>query len=103
MRRASEAGSHVEEVEEQQQRARKKAKKAGKELSVEEAQLLAAAAEDEEAAMKEQARLREIPRELAVYEITGPLFFGAADRINQIETREETKMPGSSYACCSGS
>ena len=57
-----------------------KAKKAGKELSVEEAQLLAAAAEDEEAAMKEQARLREIPRELAVYEITGPLFFGAADR-----------------------
>ena len=68
-----------------------KAKKAGKELSVEEAQLLAAAAEDEEAAMKEQARLREIPRELAVYEITGPLFFGAADRINQIETREETK------------
>ena len=44
-----------------------------------------------EAAMKEQARLREIPRELAVYEITGPLFFGAADRINQIETREETK------------
>ena len=70
---------------------------------MEEAQLLAAAAEDEEAAMKEQARLREIPRELAVYEITGPLFFGAADRINQIETREETKMPGSSYACCSGS
>ena len=58
---------------------------------MEEARLLAAAAEDEEAAMKEQARLREIPRELAVYEITGPLFFGAADRINQIETREETK------------
>ena len=84
---------YVEEVEEQKRKAQevRKAKKAGKELSVEEAQLLAAAAEDEEAAMKEQARLREIPRELAVYEITGPLFFGAADRINQIETREETK------------
>ena len=84
---------YVEEVEEQKRKEQevRKAKKAGKELSVEEAQLLAAAAEDEEAAMKEQARLREIPRELAVYEITGPLFFGAADRINQIETREETK------------
>ena len=82
---------YVEEVEEQKRKEQevRKAKKAGKELSVEEAQLLAAAAEDE--AMKEQARLREIPRELAVYEITGPLFFGAADRINQIETREETK------------
>lgn len=84
---------YVEEVEEQKRKEQevRKAKKAGKELSVEEAQLLAAAAEDEEAAMKEQARLREIPRELAVYEITGPLFFGAADRINQIETREKTK------------
>ena len=67
---------YVEEVEEQKRKEQevRKAKKAGKELSVEEAQLLAAAAEDEEAAMKEQARLREIPRELAVYEITGPLF-----------------------------
>ena len=64
---------YVEEVEEQKRKEQevRKAKKAGKELSVEEAQLLAAAAEDEEAAMKEQARLREIPRELAVYEITG--------------------------------
>lgn len=84
---------YVEEVEEQKRKEQeaRNAKKAGKELSVEEAQLLAAAAEDEEAAMKEQARLREIPKELSVYEITGPLFFGAADRINQIETRGETK------------
>ena len=51
---------YVEEVEEQKRKEQevRKAKKAGKELSVEEAQLLAAAAEDEEAAMKEQARLR---------------------------------------------
>ena len=47
---------YVEEVEEQKRKEQevRKAKKAGKELSVEEAQLLAAAAEDEEAAMKEQ-------------------------------------------------
>ena len=51
---------YVEEVEEQKRKEQevRKAKKAGKELSVEEAQLLAAATEDEEAAMKEQARLR---------------------------------------------
>ncbi len=35
--------------------------------------------------------LREIPLELAVYEITGPLFFGAADRINQIEVKDVTR------------
>jgi SulP family sulfate permease len=29
--------------------------------------------------------------ELAVYELTGPLFFGAADRINQIEVSEVTR------------
>ena len=36
-------------------------------------------------------QLRKLPLQIRVYEITGPLFFGAADRINQIETREETK------------
>ena len=37
------------------------------------------------------ADLRQIPMELAVYELTGPLFFGAADRINQIEVNEVTR------------
>lgn len=32
-----------------------------------------------------------IPMELAVYELTGPLFFGAADRINQITVGEGTR------------
>lgn len=64
----------------------KKSEKAGKELSVEEAQLLAAAAEDEEAAMKEQARLREIPRELAVCILRDRCSSGV-DRISRLETR----------------
>ena len=54
-------------------------------LHVEEAQLKAAAEEIN------PAKLRQIPMELAVYELTGPLFFGAADRINQIEVNEVTR------------
>lgn len=48
-------------------------------------------AEEAAAAEKSSKDLRRIPLELAVYEITGPLFFGAADRINQIETAEGTR------------
>lgn len=48
-------------------------------------------AEEAAAAEKSSKDLRRIPLELAVYEITGPLFFGAADRINQIETADGTR------------
>ena len=48
-------------------------------------------AEEAAAAEKSSKDLRRIPMELAVYEITGPLFFGAADRINQIETADGTR------------
>ena len=48
-------------------------------------------AEEAAAAEKSSKDLRCIPLELAVYEITGPLFFGAADRINQIETADGTR------------
>ncbi len=75
---------HVEEVEEQQREA-EEASRGKKTMSVEEAQLKAAAEEIN------QAKLRQIPMELAVYELTGPLFFGAADRINQIEVSEVTR------------
>ncbi len=75
---------HVEEVEEQQREA-EEASRGKKTMSVEEAQLKAAAEEINPAA------LRQIPMELAVYELTGPLFFGAADRINQIEVSEVTR------------
>jgi len=76
---------HVEEVEEQQREAEEDSKGAKKTMSVEEAQLKAAAEEIN------PAELRQIPMELAVYELTGPLFFGAADRINQIEVNEVTR------------
>lgn len=76
---------HVEEVEEQQREAEEASRGAKKTMSVEEAQLKAAAEEIN------SAKLRQIPMELAVYELTGPLFFGAADRINQIEVSEVTR------------
>lgn len=76
---------HVEEVEEQQREAEEASRGAKKTMSVEEAQLKAAAEEIN------PAELRQIPMELAVYELTGPLFFGAADRINQIEVSEVTR------------
>lgn len=76
---------HVEEVEEQKREAEEASRGAKKTLSVEEAQLKAAAEETN------PAELRQIPMELAVYELTGPLFFGAADRINQIEVSEVTR------------
>ena len=79
---------HVEELEEQkreEEEAAKGAKKANAIPSVEEAQLKAAAEEIN------PADLRQIPMELAVYELTGPLFFGAADRINQIKVNEVTR------------
>ena len=79
---------HVEELEEQkreEEEAAKGAKKANAIPSVEEAQLKAAAEEIN------PAELRQIPMELAVYELTGPLFFGAADRINQITVGEGTR------------
>ncbi len=76
---------HVEEVEEQKREAEETSKGEKKTMSVEEAQLKAAAEEIN------PAELRQIPMELAVYELTGPLFFGAADRINQIEVNEVTR------------
>ena len=36
-------------------------------------------------------KLRSLPKEVRVYEITGPLFFGAADNIARITTKEYTK------------
>ena len=45
--------------------------------------------EDSEAT---KAELRDIPRTIKVYEITGPLFFGAADRIKDIA--------GDAHTCC---
>ncbi len=35
--------------------------------------------------------LMEVPESVTVFEITGPLFFGAADRIERIVTRKQTK------------
>ena len=76
---------HVEEVEEQKHEEEEASRGAKRTMSVEEAQLKAAAEEIN------PAKLRQIPMELAVYELTGPLFFGAADRINQIEVNEVTR------------
>ena len=76
---------HVEEVEEQKREEEEASRGAKKTMSVEEAQLKAAAEEIN------PAKLRQIPMELAVYELTGPLFFGAANRINQIEVNEVTR------------
>ncbi len=36
-------------------------------------------------------KLKILPKEIRVYEVTGPLFFGAADRIAQISTKAFTK------------
>ena len=76
---------HVEEVEEQKREEEEASRGAKRTMSVEEAQLKAVAEEIN------PAKLRQIPMELAVYELTGPLFFGAADRINQIEVNEVTR------------
>ena len=76
---------HVEEVEEQKREEEEASRGAKRTMSVEVAQLKAAAEEIN------PAKLRQIPMELAVYELTGPLFFGAADRINQIEVNEVTR------------
>ena len=89
----------MEELEEQKrekEEAAKGVKKANAIPSLEEAQLKAAAEEIN------PADLRQIPMELAVYELTGPLFFGAADRINQITVGGRHKMPDPSYACSTG-
>ena len=40
----------------------------------------------------EQEQLMSIPPEISVYEITGPLFFGAADRLEHIAMRDKTKV-----------
>ncbi|MDO4977777.1 MAG: SulP family inorganic anion transporter [Eubacteriales bacterium] len=37
-------------------------------------------------------RLRNVPKEVRVYEITGPMFFGAADKIATIQVKEDTKV-----------
>lgn len=39
----------------------------------------------------EQNMLRKIPSSISVYEITGPLFFGAADTIKQISVKDGTR------------
>ena len=39
----------------------------------------------------ERARMRDIPSSISVCEITGPLFFGAADQIGLIAVTEKTK------------
>ncbi len=39
----------------------------------------------------EQEQLMNIPAEISVYEITGPLFFGAADQLERIAMRDTTK------------
>lgn len=48
-----------------------------------------AGSEEEE---KQQARLRKISREISVFEITGPLFFGAADQLDRIAVRDNTRI-----------
>ena len=40
----------------------------------------------------EQNMLRHIPASISVYEITGPLFFGAADTIKQISVKDGTRF-----------
>lgn len=41
--------------------------------------------------------LRRLPLQIRVYEITGPLFFGAADAIEHIVVKDFTTWPHSSY------
>ena len=62
------------------------------EESEKEAQIGANERFDEAHEEHEQAKLRRIPRAISVFEITGPLFFGAADQISQIVARENSKI-----------
>lgn len=39
----------------------------------------------------DRLELRQVPKQVRVYEITGPLFFGVADRLTQIVVKEHTK------------
>lgn len=39
----------------------------------------------------DRIELRQVPKEVRVYEISGPLFFGAADRLADITTKDYTK------------
>lgn len=39
----------------------------------------------------DRLELREVPRQVRVYEITGPLFFGVADRLSEIVVHADTK------------
>jgi len=48
--------------------------------------------ESDEAEEKEMAQLRELSNVIRVYEITGPLFFGAAGQLNHIVTKDMTKV-----------
>jgi SulP family sulfate permease len=41
--------------------------------------------------LAEQEHLRHIPMSIAVYEITGPLFFGAADQLKEIGVGSHTR------------
>ena len=45
----------------------------------------------EEELSQEAAQLRQIPESIRVYEFTGPLFFGAADIIEQITVQKTTR------------
>lgn len=40
----------------------------------------------------QQERLRRIPRAISVFEITGPLFFGAVDSLDKIVVRDSTRI-----------
>ena len=42
--------------------------------------------------LAEQEHLRQIPMSIAVYEITGPLFFGAADQLKEIGVKKQTRV-----------
>ena len=40
----------------------------------------------------DRIELREVPKEVRVYEISGPMFFGASDQLTQITTKDYTKV-----------
>ena len=42
--------------------------------------------------LAEQEHLRQIPMSICVYEITGPLFFGAADQLKEIGVKSQTRV-----------
>ncbi len=48
--------------------------------------------ESEEAEQQESEALMKIPQSIRVYEITGPLFFGAAAQLNHIVVKDMTKV-----------